>query len=33
MIFKATVINADTLHTCSRGYKNEYVTVDYMDWS
>ena len=31
--FKTSATNADTLHTCSRGHKNEYVTVDYMDWS
>ncbi|HEX2067436.1 MAG TPA: hypothetical protein VFY41_07975 [Nitrososphaeraceae archaeon] len=31
--FKASAINANTSHTCSRGHKNEYVTVDYMDWS
>ena len=31
--FKATATNANTSHTCSRGHKNEYVTVDYMDWS
>ena len=30
---KATATNANTSHTCSRGHKNEYVTVDYMDWS
>ena len=31
--FKATATNSNTSHTCSRGHKNEYVTVDYMDWS
>ena len=31
--FKATATNADTLHTCSRQHTNEYVTIDYMDWS
>jgi hypothetical protein len=31
--FKSTITNANTLHTCSRGHNNEYVTVDYMDWS
>jgi hypothetical protein len=31
--FKTSATNADTSHTCSRGHKNEYVTVDYMDWS
>lgn len=31
--FKATATNADTSHTCSRGHNNQYVTVDYMDWS
>ena len=24
---------SDTSHTCSRKHSNEYVTVDYMDWS
>jgi hypothetical protein len=31
--FKTSATNADTSHICSRGHKNEYVTVDYMDWS
>jgi hypothetical protein len=31
--FKTAATNADTLHLCSRGHKNEYVTEDYMDWS
>jgi hypothetical protein len=31
--FKATATNADTLHTCPRQHTNEYVTIDYMDWS
>jgi hypothetical protein len=32
--FKATATNADTLHTCSRQTApNEYITIDYMDWS
>ena len=31
--FKSTITNANTLHTCSRGHTNEYVTLDYMDWS
>ena len=31
--FKLTATNANTSHICSRGHKNEYVTVDYMDWS
>jgi hypothetical protein len=29
----STATNADTLHTCSRQHTNEYVTIDYMDWS
>jgi hypothetical protein len=33
VITGATATNADTLHTCSRQHTNEYVTVDYMDWS
>jgi hypothetical protein len=31
--FTANATNADTSHTCSRKHSNEYVTVDYMDWS
>jgi len=31
--FKTTTTNADTSHICSRGHKNEYATIDYMDWS
>jgi hypothetical protein len=31
--FKTSAASADTSHTCSRGHKNEYDTVDYMDWS
>ena len=31
--FKSTATTADTLHTCSRGHNNEYVSADYMDWS
>jgi len=31
--FKATSTNVDTSHTCSRKHTNEYVTIDYMDWS
>lgn len=31
--FKTTAINANTSHICSRGHNNQYVTVDYMDWS
>jgi hypothetical protein len=31
--FKATSTIADTSHTCSRKHTNEYVTIDYMDWS
>jgi hypothetical protein len=30
---KSEAITADTLHICSRGHKNEYDTLDYMDWS
>jgi hypothetical protein len=31
--FKSSVTNSNTSHTCSRKHSNEYVTVDYMDWS
>ena len=31
--FKSEAAIADSLHTCSRGHKNEYVAADYMDWS
>lgn len=31
--FKSTATSTDTLHTCSRGHNNEYVSADYMDWS
>jgi hypothetical protein len=31
--FKESATNADPSHTCSRGHNNEYVTIDYMDWS
>ena len=31
--FRASVINADNSHTCSRGHHNKYVLEDYMDWS
>ncbi|HKZ61333.1 MAG TPA: hypothetical protein VJZ68_02800 [Nitrososphaera sp.] len=31
--FKSAAANADTFHICSRGHRNEYATVDYMDWS
>jgi hypothetical protein len=31
--FRASVINADNPHTCSRGHHNEYVLEDYIDWS
>jgi hypothetical protein len=25
--------NLSMTHTCLRGHKNDYVSVDYMDWS
>jgi hypothetical protein len=31
--FKIQAAAADSLHTCSRGHRNEYVASDYMDWS
>jgi len=31
--FRASVINTDNSHTCSRGHHNKYVLEDYMDWS
>jgi hypothetical protein len=31
--FTASATTSDTSHTCSRKHSNEYVTVDYMDWS
>ncbi len=31
--FKATATNSDTTHISSRKHSNEYVTIDYMDWS
>lgn len=31
--FKSVAVSTDTLHTCSRGHKNEYGADDYMDWS
>lgn len=31
--FRTSAINRDTSHTCSRGHRNEYDIVDYMDWS
>jgi hypothetical protein len=31
--FKSAAVSTDTLHTCSRGHKNEYAADDYMDWS
>jgi hypothetical protein len=31
--FRASVINANNPHTCSRGHHNKYVLEDYMDWS
>ena len=31
--FKSAATSSDTLHACSRGHKNEYLTEDYMDWS
>ncbi len=31
--FKATATTSDTKHICSRKHSNEYVTIDYMDWS
>jgi hypothetical protein len=31
--FKASATNSDSLHICSRGHKNEYLSEDYMDWS
>ena len=30
---RASAINADNSHKCSRGHYNEYVLEDYMDWS
>jgi hypothetical protein len=30
---KSAAASADTVHTCSRGHKNEYAADDYMDWS
>ncbi|HEX6067641.1 MAG TPA: hypothetical protein VFZ05_02465 [Nitrososphaera sp.] len=27
------VMSADSLHTCSRGHRNEYSAEDCMDWS
>jgi hypothetical protein len=30
---KLAAANADAVHTCSRGHKNEYAAADYMDWS
>lgn len=31
--FKSIATSSDTLHTCSRGHKNAYLTQDYMEWS
>jgi hypothetical protein len=31
--FKTTATNSDITHICSRKHSNEYVPVDYMDWS
>jgi hypothetical protein len=31
--FKSAATSADLLHMCSRGHKNEYAILDYMDWS
>jgi hypothetical protein len=31
--FKSNTTNSNTSHTCSRKHSNEYVTLDYMDWS
>ena len=31
--FKSNAAAADPPHTCSRGHRNEYAFVDYMDWS
>jgi hypothetical protein len=31
--FKLAATSTGTLHTCSRGHNNEYVSADYMDWS
>jgi hypothetical protein len=30
--FRASATNLDSSHTRSRGYNNEYATVDYTDW-
>jgi hypothetical protein len=30
---KSAATSADSLHMCSRGHKNEYAILDYMDWS
>jgi hypothetical protein len=30
---KSETITANSEHICSRGHKNEYDTLDYMDWS
>ena len=31
--FKSTVTSSNTSHTCSRGYRNEYILEENMDWS
>lgn len=31
--FKSTAAGADPSHVCSRGHRNNYALVDYMDWS
>jgi len=31
--FKGSATNVDTSHTCSRGHKNEYATIDCTDRS
>lgn len=30
---KSEAAIANSVHTCSRGHKNDYVAADYMDWS
>lgn len=31
--FKSNAAAADPSHVCSRGHRNNYASMDYMDWS
>jgi hypothetical protein len=31
--FKSPVTSSNTSYTCSRGYRDEYISEEYMDWS